>query len=354
MYRPTPLSTPTPALLAEWTGGQLISCDAPEQNLGGLATLGEANADDFSFFASAKLKTQAAESKAALLICPEGIELDGRATLLVPEVWTAIAAIMDKLYATRPEPSGVHPTAVIGEGVTLGEGVSIGAYSVIGDGASIGAGSYLGPHCIIATGCEIGSDCLLSARVTCTGLVRLGDRVTIHPGAVLGADGFKFEWVGGKFVKIPQIGMVIVGNDAEIGANTCVDRAFLNETTLGEGTKLDNLVQIGHNAQIGPHNVIAGLTASAGSVQTGPGCMIGGTVSIADGIKIGPGSIVGGKAGVMQDLPPGSKVVGAPAMEWKQFFKTQAAIKKLPEYAKRLQAIETKLAALQPSETQEK
>jgi UDP-3-O-[3-hydroxymyristoyl] glucosamine N-acyltransferase len=219
---------------------------------------------------------------------------------------------------------------------------------VLGDGCAIGEGAVLGPHCVLDAGCEVGAGSRLTARVTLMGVVRVGRRVTIHPGAVLGADGFAFKPCRAGLVKIPQVGAVVIEDDVEIGANTTIDRAFLYETRVGHGSKMDNLVQIAHNVQVGPNCVMAAKVGIAGSTRLGAGCMLGGNAGLSDGIEIGDGTMVGANSGVHSDWPAGSQIIGSPAMPMKQFWRVAAAMGRLPEYAKRLRALEQQLEAMQP------
>lgn len=354
-YRPTATETFTASQVAQWLGGELREGEKAPAALKGLATLAEATGEDISFVAGAKALDAAGKSAAGLILTGEKCDLPGRARVVVDEVWPALAALMTRLHPEPAAPAGVHATAVIGEGVELGEGVSVGPYCVIGDGCKVGAGTVLGSHCILASGCTVGGGSRFVARVTLTGVVHVGQRVIIHPGAVLGADGFKFEMVGGQFVKIPQIGAVIIEDDVEIGANTTIDRAFLYETRVGRNTKLDNLVQIAHNVKVGPNCVLCAHVGVAGSTEIGAGCMLGGRAGLADNIKLGDGVIVGASTGVHSDWASGSAILGTPAMPMRQFWRVSAIQAKLPEYVKRLRALEKTVESLQANsdETQD-
>lgn len=347
-YRPEARLQPDPATVETWAGGRLEHPEKAPPRLRGMATLEQAGPEEISFCADPKHVEQARASQAGLLLVPEGLELPARPCVRVDLVWPAVARVMEQLYPDPAGAPGVDPSACVGEGCVLGEDVSIGPYCVLGEGCTIGAGARLGPHCIIGAGCHVGPECRLVARVTLTGHVVLGHRVTIHPGAVLGSDGFKFEQVEGHPLKIPQVGAVVIEDDVEIGANATIDRAFLHETRIERGVKIDNLVQIAHNCHIGEGTMMAAQVGVAGSTRIGAGCLVGGGAGFADGLTLGEGSIVGARSGVHGDWPPRSRVIGAPAMPMRQFWRVAAAQAKLPEYIKRLRAIEQKLETPHP------
>jgi UDP-3-O-[3-hydroxymyristoyl] glucosamine N-acyltransferase len=339
-YRPQPALEPTPAEVAEFLQGELREGELAPARLGGMATLAAADASQISFVASAQVVAQASGSAAGLLLVGAAWDLPGRARVVVGDVWPAVARLLQWLYPAPVAPPEVHATAVLGRGVELGTGVSVGPYCVLGDGVKIGDGAVLGSHCIVDAGCTVGAGTRLVARVTLTGIVHVGARALIHPGAVLGADGFKFELTRQGPLKIPQVGAVIIEDDVEIGANTCVDRAFLHETRLGRGVKLDNLIQIGHNVEIGAMTVMAAQCAVGGSAKLGMGCMIGGQTAVADGRVLGDRIMAAGQSGLLSDVPGGQPVMGTPAIPIKEFLRSYAEFKKLPELAKRVRNLE--------------
>jgi len=349
-FRPAAVCEPAAQTVAAWIGGELLEAALAPPRLTGLATLAEAGATDITFVASEKFLAEARQSRAGLIVTTRAWDLPGRARVVVGEVWAAVARIMQELYPAPSAPPGVHPTAIVGEGVRLGEGVSVGPYCVVGDGAALGDGVVLGPHCLVGAGCAIGRGTRLAARVTLVGRVLIGERVVIHPGAVLGADGFKFERVGGRPLKIPQVGAVVIEDDVEIGANATIDRAFLYETRIGRGTKIDNLVQIAHNVQVGPGCMMAAQVGIAGSTRIGAGCLFGGQAGIPDGVTIGDGVMLAGQAGVYTDIPVGGMYVGAPATPVKEFWRMTAVQKKLPDLARRLRALEQKVEQMEKIE----
>lgn len=344
-YRTRPSAMPTAAEAAGWTSGALAGAAvADDFRFTGVATLDEAGPEDITFLVSRKNSADAARSRGGLIIVPRGLALDGRATLEVDSVWGAVAALLGRMYPRAAGDGLIHPSAVIGARVSLGAGVTIGPNACLGDDVRIGDGASVGPGCVIDAGCVIGAASDLRANVTVQGPTVIGARVLLHPGVVLGADGFRFEAVAGALTKIPQIGVIVIEDDVEIGANTAVDRPFLHETRIGAGTKIDNLVQIGHNCNIGRSCVIAGSVGMAGSVTLGDGCVVGGGSLFKDNITIGAGTMIGGLTGVRADLPPGSVVSGVLMLPVREDLKVIALQRRLPELARRLAAAERKIS----------
>ncbi|HVN89939.1 MAG TPA: UDP-3-O-(3-hydroxymyristoyl)glucosamine N-acyltransferase [Candidatus Binataceae bacterium] len=239
----------------------------------------------------------------------------------------------------RPAP-GIHPTAVISSSAKIGENAFVGAYAVIGDEVEIGRNAVIHPHVTIYTGVRIGNDFTCHSQVSIRERVTIGDRVTILNGAVIGADGFGFVEHGGTLMKVPQVGSVMIADDVEIGANTTVDRATMGATVLNRGVKLDNLIQIGHNCEVGEYSRMAAQSGLAGSVKMGSWCQFGGQSGCADHAKIGNRSRVIAQAGVHNDLPEDALVGGAPAIDLRVFRRMVAVEPRLPEIARRLRVLE--------------
>jgi UDP-3-O-[3-hydroxymyristoyl] glucosamine N-acyltransferase len=303
--------------------------------ISGVASLASAEASDLVFVEDARHLEAALASKAGAIIAGAAAETDAGKPLLVhahPRLAFARAAAL--LAEPAAATLGVHPTAVVHAGATLGLGVSVGAHSVIGEGVVIGARTRIGPHCHIAPRVEIGGDCVLEGHVTIYSGSRLGQRVHVHAGAVLGSDGFGFvrDPASGRYEKFPQRGRLEIGNDVEIGANCTIDRGALDATVLADGVKLDNLVHVGHNVRIGENVVIAAQTGISGSSVIERDAIIAGQVGIADHVTIGEGVILGAQCGV-----PSGKVLrgkgvvfwGTPARPIKGYLKELATLARL-------------------------
>ena len=254
----------------------------------------------------------------------------------------SFAKLVEK-FAPAPVtfPPGVHPSAVIGREVTIGEGASVQPFVVIEDGVEIGAGSVIGAHGYIGHGAKVGANCLLHPRVTVGARCLVGNRVILHSGVVLGSDGFGFEFSGGKHVKIPQIGIVQLDDDVEIGANTTLDRARFGRTWIGEGTKIDNLVQIAHNVVIGKHSLVIALTGIAGSVKIGNYVTIAGQVGIVGHIEIGDQVIVAAKSGISKNIAAKEVVWGSPSLPIREAKEQLAYMRRLPKLFERVKALES-------------
>jgi UDP-3-O-[3-hydroxymyristoyl] glucosamine N-acyltransferase len=242
----------------------------------------------------------------------------------------------------------VHPSAVVAPDAVLGEGVSIGPCAVIESGVRIGAGTVIGAHVVVAFGASIGAGCRLYPLVSIREYCRLGDRVIIHNGTVVGSDGFGYyPDKERRWQKIPQVGVVVIGNDVEIGANVAIDRARFGETRIGDGVKLDNLVQVGHNVIIGAHTAVAGNAAFAGTSIIGRHVMIGGQAGIGGHLEVGDGAVVGAQSGVLKDVAPGQFVSGMPAQPHGKAMRQLALVARLPEMREQLAALEARLKALE-------
>jgi UDP-3-O-[3-hydroxymyristoyl] glucosamine N-acyltransferase len=332
--------------IAEIVGGTLSG--DPGQLVTGVAGVREAQAGEVTFIASPKYAAAANTTRAAVIILAHNLAVESRATLIrVDDPAAAFAKLVEQV-APRPVQyaTGVHPSAVIAATARLGREVSIQPHAVIEDGAVVGDRTVIGAGSYIGHQSEVGADCLIYPRVTLRERTRLGNRVILHSGVVLGADGFGYELANGRHQKIPQVGVVEIGDEVEIGANTTVDRARFGTTRIGRGTKIDNLVQIGHNCVIGEHCIICGLVGVAGSVIVGNYVTIAGQVGIAGHLTIGDKSIIMAQAGVTKDVPPGSFMLGAPAVPHTKFKRVNAATQRLPETVEKLRELERQLADL--------
>jgi len=306
-----------------------------------VAPLEEAGPLDVAFVGagrlSPKLAKQASESGAGCLLVPEDFDnRTPRTVIRVRSPRTAVARVISTLHpAPRPEP-GVHPTAVLAPGVTLGDGVSIGPLASLGWGVHVGARTSIGAGSTIGDSVRIGDDCVLHSRVTLYREVSIGNQVVLHSGCVIGADGFGFILAGAAYEKFPQIGRVEIGDRVEIGANSCVDRAALGVTSIGEGTKLDNLVHIAHNCRLGRHVVIAAQTGLSGGVIVEDYAVIGGQVGIGDKARIESRAVLGSGSGVLTSkiVRSGQVVWGTPARPLKEHLAQLAILSRLAKKRK--------------------
>ncbi len=273
--------------------------------------------------------TSNAPAGAALLICDD------------PEI-----AFLKAVRVFHPEQArepGVHPRAVVEPGVEIGADVHIGPNVFIERGTRIGARCNILANATIGRDCVLGDECVINASVTLYHGVKLGHRVLLHSGVVIGADGFGFKFRGGKHIKVPHVGWVEIGDDVEVGANSCIDRGMLGPTVIGAGTKIDNLVQIGHNNEVGKHCILCGQAALAGSCKLDDYVMLGGNVGLADHCHMGKGAKAGAKSGISGDIPPGSEVWGLFAREKREVFRSYAALRHLPELVLRVKELEGKM-----------
>src|SRR5262249_27818175 len=248
------------------------------------------------------------------------------------------------LVERAPIAVGIHPTAIVAPLARLAPGVGVGPYAVIGEDAHIGEGTQIGAHCVIGAGAWIGENCRLHPRVTLYRGVRIGNRVEVHAGSVIGSDGFGYAFGEGRYWKCPQVGIVEIGDDVEIGANATIDRGSLDDTRIAEGVKLDNLVHVGHNVQIGVHSVIAAQTGISGSSTLGHHVVCGGQVGIADHCELQDGAIAGAQAGIPtgKTIRAGQTVWGTPAREIGKFKEAYVWWARLPELARRIAALENR------------
>jgi UDP-3-O-[3-hydroxymyristoyl] glucosamine N-acyltransferase len=315
----------------------------PERTVHGVAPLDEAGPHDLSFVAEARYHAYIHASRAAAVLVARGaaVELpDGMAAVRVDDPRRALARILEVLHPRPAAAPGVHPTAVLAEGVDVDPTASVGAYAVVGERTRIGARATVHPHVVIGRGCAIGEDAVLHPHVTLYDDVTVGARSTIHSGARLGSDGFGFVPERDGLKKVPQVGGCRIGEDVEIGANTTIDRGSIGDTTVGRGTKIDNLVQIGHNCRIGSHVIIVSQVGISGSTRVGDGAVLGGQAGVQGHIEIGAGAKVGGQAGVTASVPAGVTVSGYPARPHREAMRIQAAVFGLPRLVQRLKALE--------------
>ena len=319
--------------------------------LDGVADLRAAGPGKVSFAGNPKYLPEVAASRAAAVIVPQNAAIDSPRPVLL-RVADADAAFAAACALFAPPavvlPRGVHPRAWVSPEAQLGADVSVGAFAVVEAGAVVGAGTTLYPQTYVGHGAQVGRDCQIYPFASVRERCRLGDRVILHNGVVVGSDGFGYTVdAQGVRTKIPQTGIVVLEDDVEIGANTTIDRARFGETRVGRGTKVDNLVQIAHNCVIGEHSVLCGQVGMAGSTTLGKHVICAGQVGLAGHLTIGDGAVIGAQAGVAKDLPGGQMYLGAPAVPRLEFGKSLAHVAGLPKLKEQVKALEARLAALE-------
>lgn len=330
----------TAASIAASVGGTLIGDGSAV--VSAIAPLDRAQPHHLTFLANAKYAPLLAACDAGvLLVSPELADTVGvaRARIVVANPHEAMLSLLAALYPAPRHEAGIHSTAIVGRGATLGDDVSIGPYVVIGEGARIGARARLHSHVTVGAGVAIGEDGELYEGVTLYPGSALGDRVRVHAGARIGSDGFGYVFQNGAHEKIPHVGRCIIENDVEIGANTTIDRGSIDDTVIGAGTRIDNLVQIGHNVRIGELCLIMSQVGIAGSVHVGDGAILAGQVGIAGHRTVGKGARLAGRAGVYGDVPAGETWSGYPARPHREALRAQAAMFRLPSIMRALERL---------------
>ena len=328
----------TAASLAERFGLRLHGEGGKAVN--GVGTLAAATAGQLSFLANPRYRAQLASTLAGVVVLrEEDIAHCPTTALVAPDPYVAFARIAGLFEAKPARTPGIHPTAVIANDALVAAGASIGPHASIGARSRIGDGAVIGAGCVIGEDCEVGDGCELVARVTLVTRVRLGQRVLIHPGAVIGADGFGIAMDHGHWLKVPQLGGVLIGDDCEIGANTTIDRGALGDTVLEEDVRLDNQIQVGHNVRIGAHTAMAGCSAVAGSASIGRHCLVGGGAGILGHLEVCDRVVITAMALVTHSIrEPGEYSSGTPLMDNRSWRKSAARFKQLDTIARRLQA----------------
>jgi UDP-3-O-[3-hydroxymyristoyl] glucosamine N-acyltransferase len=340
------MTTRTLGELAAELGGTVVG--DPAVPIRGVAGIREAMPGDITFIANARYDGYLTETRASAVICGREARPSPVPLLQVDNPYLAFQRIV---RVFRPDPyrpsPGVHPTAVVAPDVELGAEVSIGPWCVVEHGARIGAravvmaGGYIGPMT------TIGEDTMLWPHVVVREECVVGARCIVHSGAVIGSDGFGFAFDAGRYHKVPQVGNVVIGDDVEIGANTTIDRATTDATRVGDGTKIDNLVQLGHNVVVGRHGIIVAQVGVSGSTQLEDYVTLGGQSGLVGHIRIGKGAMVGAKTGVSKSVPPGEVVSGYPAMPHPLFKRVFALLQRLPQLFQRAKALEERVARLE-------
>ena len=339
MTAATPLAMTAAEIAAAVSGALTGNGDAV---VDGIAPLDRATARDLSFLANAKYAPLFERSLAGVvLVTSELASAPGACTarVVVRNPHDALLSLIQRFYRPPARETGVHPTAIVAPGVRLDPGATIESYAVIGEGAEIGARAWIGSHSVVGAGVKLGSDVRLFPHVTLYPGTTLGDRVTVHSGARIGCDGFGYVFRGGVHEKIPHAGRCLIGNDVEIGANSTIDRGSIDDTVVGDGTKIDNLVQIGHNVRVGRLCLLVAQVGIAGSCRVEDGAVLGGQVGLAGHLTVGAGARLAAQAGVISDVPAGETWSGYPARPHREALKASAALFKLSAMMKRLERL---------------
>jgi UDP-3-O-[3-hydroxymyristoyl] glucosamine N-acyltransferase len=326
--------------IADFVGGTF---EGPrDTRITGVASLTEAREDQISFLANSLYTRHLDTSRAAAVLVSTTLGQQSPRFIRVKNPYYAIAQVLSRWFAQRPGPVGVSPLASVSPRAKLGANVSVGPFAVIGDDVVIGDNTLIYQGVSIEPECVIGESTIIYPMVSIYYRSRIGNRCIIHSGVVIGADGYGFATENGRHHKIPQIGIVRIEDDVEVGAGSCIDRAALGETVIGEGTKIDNLVQVGHNAKVGKHCLLVAQVAIAGSAELGDYVVMAGQAGVAGHLKIGHGVQLGAKAAVLEDVEDNAKLMGFPAIPLREFFRREVLLRRLPELVKRVQSLEKK------------
>jgi len=319
------------------------------------AKIEEGKPGSITFLANPKYAPYIYDTEASIVLVNRDFvpEKPIKATLIkVDNAYETLARLMTLYEQSKPKSKGVADTAVVAESAKIGKDVFIGAYAVIDEGVVIGNNTQIYPHTYVGKNARIGEGCLIYSGVNIYHDCQLGNRVTLHSGVVIGGDGFGFAPTPNGYEKIPQIGNVILEDDVEIGANTCVDRATMGSTIVHKGVKLDNLIQIAHNVEVGANTVMAAQTGIAGSTKMGEWCVMAGQVGISGHLKIGNHVTLGPQSGAISSIPDGKTAMGTLPIEDKGWFKVQVLLKKLPDMYRELNALRKELDELKKDKTQ--
>lgn len=338
--------------LAEYLTEAGMPCDVDgdaSREVVAVATLEDARPDEISFLANAKYEKALETTRAgAVVVARDQSTPAGLPVLRTADPYAALARLVVHIHGCRKHPgSGIDPRAVIDESAEIGEGANIHHGATVAAGARIGRNVVMYPGSYVATGCRLGDDCVLYPNVVIYDGCILGDRVTIHAGSVIGEDGLGYAPVGETWQKIPQAGIVEIGDDVEIGSNCSIDRATLGRTVIAAGTKFSNLIAIGHGTKIGEHCMLVAQVGVAGSVTVGRHVTMAGKVGVAGHLTIGDNAEIAAMAGIMRDVPPNKRMMGTPAMEMRDASRAMSLMMKLPDMRKKIKALESQLAELQ-------
>jgi len=337
------------AALAGFLKGEIIG--DPETKVNTVAKIEEGHPGALSFLANPKYEHFLYTTKSSIVLVNKSLvpSASVSATLIkVENAYEAFASLLQLVDQARPRKKGVHPTAVIEPSATIGRDVYIGPYAYIGENCQIGDECSIYPHVFIGDNSKAGNKCTLYPGVKIYHDCILGNNCVIHAGSVIGSDGFGFAPQSEtEFMKIPQIGNVVIEDNVEIGANVAIDRATMGSTLIRKGVKLDNLIQIGHNVEIGENTVMAGQTGVAGSAKIGRNCMFGGQVGISGHLKIADGTKIGAQSGIPGDIKKENTILlGYPAIDYKNFYRSSVVFRQLPELKRKIEELEKEIGQL--------
>jgi UDP-3-O-[3-hydroxymyristoyl] glucosamine N-acyltransferase len=327
--------------LAARVGGRVVGDGSVV--LSRVGAVDEATSDTLTFATDEHYYAEALESAAGAILVDEAIPLGDhpeKPLLVVAHARQALAGLLQMLKPPRPKGPFRHPSAIVEDGAKIAEDAYIGANAYVGRNVKIAGGATIGAGAFVGDDVTIGEDAWLHPRATVLEGCAIGNRVVLHAGSVIGSEGFGWAFVEGRLQRIPQVGNVVLDDDVEIGANTCVDRAQTGSTHIGEGTKIDNLVQIGHNCRIGKHCAFASLTGLAGSTVIGDHVQVGGQTGFKGHITVGSRATIAGQTGVWGDVPEGATISGMPGRDHRERMKTEVILRRLPKLVARVDALE--------------
>jgi len=333
--------------IAEYVQGTIVGDENASVHT--FAKIEEGIPGALSFLSNPKYTQYIYDTQSSIVLVNKDFEPEKevKATLIkVNNAYESLAKLMTLYEQSQPKRTGIHPLAYVAPTAKIGENVYLAPFACVGDNAEIGDGTELHPHATVGRGAKVGKNCILYTNCNVYHDCRVGNNCILHSGSVIGADGFGFAPSPDGYEKIPQIGIAILEDNVEIGANTCIDRATMGATIIRKGVKLDNLIQIAHNVEVGSNTVMASQTGVAGSTKVGEWCMFGGQVGIGGHIKIGNKVNLGAQSGVPGSIKDGQNLIGTPPMELKNYFKSSAVFKKLPDMYKELNALRKEIDEL--------
>ncbi len=333
--------------IADFIGGKVEGDGNVSVNT--FAKIEEGTKGAISFLSNPKYTHYIYNTQSSIVLVNEDMVFDkpvGATLIRVANAYECVAKLLQMYEAAKPKKKGIDPLASTAQSATIGKDVYVGAFACIGENAVVGDNTIIYPHSVIGDGVTIGNGCLIYPNVTIYEGCRIGNRVTIHAGTVIGADGFGFAPNAEGYDKIPQIGIVTIEDDVEIGANTCIDRSTMGSTVIRKGVKLDNLIQVAHNVEIGENTVMSAQVGIAGSTKIGSWCMFGGQVGLAGHITVGDKTFLGAQSGVPGNIKGNQTLIGTPPMEPKAYFRSQAVFRKLPEMYRQLDEMQKEIEKL--------